>query len=142
MPDQPKTVGQLLRYLRKKAGLTLSDVARVCNVSVVNISAAERHQRTPLQSCVDPQPTPAQVTASIALDRVLHPYGKCICHGKGTCEWHQGQCESCCGEGTEPGSNIPCHVCDGSGRKDAEGDWDRAEKRREDLEFQLHLKTP
>ena len=150
MPDQPKTIGQLLRYLRRQAGLTLGDVARACDVSVVNISAAERLQHTALSSYVAPKPSAAQITVYIATERSLHPYGKCTCHGEGHCEWHQGICETCLGEGLHPsGTNIPCEDCDGSGRKNAEADWKRAEEQRLALETKLlydarnrDLKTP
>lgn len=139
MSDKPETVGQLLRYLRKQAGLSLGDVARACEVSVVNISAAERYQREPLSECKSPPMTREKALQMIETDRVLHPYGRCTCAGEGTCEWHRGRCESCWGSGEIRGCSIPCPDCDGSGRKDAESDWDQAEKERKAKTDNWHL---
>jgi hypothetical protein len=44
----PRTVGQLVRYLRKKAGLTMGDVATLLTCSVVAVSNLERFAGEPV----------------------------------------------------------------------------------------------
>jgi hypothetical protein len=117
--SKPVTIGHLVRFLRKRAGMSLGDVATHFDVSVTALSALERHENKAVADCKAPPPTAEQKGQLLDADRAMHPYGRCTCAGEGTCAWHRGICSSCEGEG--------CLACCQSGRKDPLSDLHRAE---------------
>lgn len=51
-PETPRSTGQWLREARKRAGLSMGDLARVLKVSVVSVSDLE-HNRVPHEIVVE-----------------------------------------------------------------------------------------
>jgi len=134
----PHTIGDLVRHLRREAGLTLGDVARVCGVSAACISALERYERKAIMKCESPPLTEDDINRILDTDRGLHPYGRCRCAGENDCGYCRGKCERCEGSGQTEHLRrgytdvYACDDCSGTGRKDADGDWDKAEEDRHD----------
>lgn len=75
-------LGPRLRALREVTGLRLGELARALRCSTPQLSRVELGEWKP-----DPPRTAEQETAAAEVDAMLHPAGKCMCGGFGTCEW-------------------------------------------------------